>query len=119
MSAGIAAQFVRLNPELVKLRSNHQNLKTGSLIAHFSCKNGNWIYNLVTKNRHYDKPTYHNLRKSLCRMKSHMVTYGIKEINLPQIVCGLDKLEWTRVLKIILSLFANTDIRVNIFLQRR
>ena len=118
MSAGIAAQFVRLYPELEKLRPHYRNLKAGSLIAHFSSQNGNWIYNLVTKKRHYDKPTYYNLRKSFCRMKSHMLMYGIKEINLPQIGCGLDKLEWARVFIIILCLFANTDIRVNIFLQK-
>ena len=118
MSAGIATQFVRLYPELEKLRTNYQNLKARSLIAHFSSQNGNWIYNLEAKNKHYDKPTYYNLRKSLCRMKSHMLTYGIKEINLPQIGCGLDKLEWARVFNINLCLFANTDIRVNIFLQK-
>ena len=118
MSAGIATQFVRLYPQLEELRPNYRNLKAGSLIAYFSSQNGNWIYNLVTKNKHYDKPTYYNLRKSLCRMKSHMVTYGIQEINLPQIGCGLDKLEWARVFSIILCLFANTDIRVNIFLQK-
>ena len=88
MSAGIATQFVRLYPELEKLRPNYQNLKAESLIAHFSSQNGNWIYNLVTKNKHSDKPTYYNLRKSLCRMKSYMLTYGIKEINLPQL--GVD-----------------------------
>ena len=118
MSAGIATQFVRLYPELEKLRPHYRNLKAGFLIAHFSSPNGNWIYNLVTKKRHYDKPTYNNLRKSLCRMKSHMLTYGIKEINLPQIGSGLDKLEWAPVFNINLCLFANTDIRVNIFLQK-
>ena len=51
-------------------------------------------------------------------MKSHMLTYGISQINLPQIGCGRDKLEWTRVLNITLCLFANTDVRVNIFLQK-
>ena len=102
MSAGIATQLVRLYPELEKLRPHYRNLKAGSLIAHFSSQNGNWIYNLVTKNRHYDKPTYYNLRKSLCRMKTHTLMYGIKEINLPQIGCGLDKLEWARVFNIIL-----------------
>ena len=49
MSAGIATQFVRLYPELAKLGLNYRNLKAGSLIAHFSSQNGNWIYNLVTK----------------------------------------------------------------------
>ena len=106
--------FLRLNPELAKLGPNYRNLKAGSLIAHLSSQS----YNLVTKNKHYDKPTYYNLRKSLCRMKSHMLTHGIKEINLPQIGCGLDILEWARVFNIILCLFANTDIRVNIFLQK-
>ena len=57
MSAGIATQFVRLNSELEELRPNYQNLKAGSLIAHFSSQNGIWIYNLVTKTRYYDKPT--------------------------------------------------------------
>ena len=50
MSAGIATQFVRLYPELEKLRLHYRNLKEGSLIAHFSSPNGIWIYNLVTKN---------------------------------------------------------------------
>ena len=47
-----------------------------------------------------------------------MLTYGIKDINLPQIGCGLDNLEWARVFNLILCLFANTDTRVNIFLQK-
>ena len=42
----------------------------------------------------------------------------MREIILPQIGCGLDKLEWTRVLNIIFRSFANTDIRFNIFLQK-
>ena len=49
MSAGIATQFVRLYPQLEKLRLHNRNLKEGSLIAHFSSPNGDWIYNLVTK----------------------------------------------------------------------
>ena len=117
MSAGIATQIVRLYPELENLRPNYRNLKAGSLIAHFSGQNGNWISNLVLKNRHYDKPIYYNLPKSLCRMKSHLLTYGIKKINLKQMGCGLDKLEWARVFNIFLCLFANTDFRVNIFMQ--
>ena len=118
MSAGIATQLVLLYPELEKLRPKYRILKAGSLIAHFSSQIANWIYNLVTKNRHYDKPTFCNLRKNLCWMKRHMLTYGIKEISLPKTGCGLDNLESAGVFNIILCLFANTDIRVNIFLQQ-
>ena len=73
---------------------------------------------MVTKIKHYKEPTYYNLRKSFCRMKSRFLTYGIKEINLPQVGCGLDKLEWARVFNTFLCFFTNTDIQVNIFLQK-
>ena len=72
MSAGIATQFVLLYPELEKSHPNYRILKAGSLVAHFSSQNANWIYNLVTKNRHYDKPTFYNLRKSLSDEKSYV-----------------------------------------------
>ena len=51
-------------------------------------------------------------------MKSHMLTHGNKQSILPQIGCGLDKLGWARVFNIILYLFANTEIWVDIFLQK-
>ena len=47
-----------------------------------------------------------------------MLTCGTKEISLPQIACGLDKLEWARDFNIILCLLAITDIQVNNFLQQ-
>ena len=118
MSAGIATQFVRSYPELEKLRPKYRDSKAGSLIAHFSSQNGNWIHNLVTKNKPYIEPTHNNLRKCLRRMKSQLLTYGIKEINLPQIGRRLDKLEWARVFNLILCIFANPDIWVSIFLQQ-
>ena len=49
MSAGIATQFLRLYPEMEKIRPHYRNFKAGSIIAHFSGQNGNWIYNMVTK----------------------------------------------------------------------
>ena len=42
----------------------------------------------------------------------------IRQTNLPQIACGLYEMDRTRVLNIILQLFANTDIRVETFLQK-
>ena len=47
-----------------------------------------------------------------------MLVHNIREIELAQIRCGPGKLEWTRVLNIILRLFADTDFRVNILLPK-
>ena len=118
MSAGIATQFIKLFPELKDVRAMHSNLQPGSLIAHFSKQHNNWIYNLVTKANHRDKPTYANLRKSLCRMKSHMLEKGVREINLPQIGRGLDKLEWKNVLLLLIHVFSGSGIQVNIYLRQ-
>ena len=49
ISAGIATQFVRFYPQMEKISPNYRNLKAGPLIALFSSRNGNWIYNSVTK----------------------------------------------------------------------
>ena len=51
-------------------------------------------------------------------MKSHRLIHGIREINLPQIGSRLDKLEWKRVSNIVLRIFSNFDIQVNIFFQK-
>ena len=73
---------------------------------------------MVTKNKFNDKPTFYNLQRSLCPTESHTLIHNIREVSLPQVGCGLDKLEWTQVLNKNLPMFANTDIRVNIFLQK-
>ena len=115
MAAGIARHFLRLFPNLNDIRQRKMFLPPGSLIAHFSQQRQNWIYNLVTKKHGNDKPTYQSLHKSLCRMKSHMLEHGITENSLPQIGCGLDKLEWTKVLTDIIHIFGHSGIRVELF----
>ena len=47
-----------------------------------------------------------------------MLIHDIREIKLPQNGRGFDKLEKTRVLKTFLGLFANSHIRVKLFLQK-
>ena len=114
MAAGIATHFLRLFPDLKDIRQRNIFLKPGSLTAHFSQQQQKWIYNLVTKQLGNDKPTYQNLHKSLCRMKSHMLEHGITESSLPQTGCGLDKLEWTKVFTDKIHIFGNSGICVNL-----
>ena len=118
MAAGIATHFLRLFPDLNDIRQSKMFFPPGSLIAHFFQQRQNWIYNLVTKQRGNDKPTYQNLHKSLCRMKGHMLENGITEISLPQIGCGLDKLEWTKVLTDRIHIFGHSGICVKLFLTK-
>ena len=116
MSAGIATQFCRIFPKLTKICQTRQNFTPGSLIACFQKKSIIWIYNLVAKRRCNDEPMYSDLIKSLCRMKSDMLQHHITGIRLPQLGCGLDKLDQKHVLLNIFNVFGDTEITVDIFL---
>lgn len=70
------------------------------------------ILNLVTKKNYYDKPTYDSLEKSLIAMKECCEKYNIKKLAMPLIGCGLDRLNWNYVSKIIRKIFENNDIEI-------
>ena len=72
----------------------------------------------MTKQHGNDKPTDQNLHKSLCRKKSHLLEHGITEISLPQIGCGLDELEWKKVLTDIIHIFEHRGICVKLFFRK-
>ena len=47
-----------------------------------------------------------------------MLEHGIMEISLPQIGCGLDKLERTKVLTDIIHIFGHSGVCVKLFLRK-
>ena len=55
------------------------------------------VYHLITKVRYFHKPTYNALRLSLKAMKNHAESKKVLRISMPQIGCGLDKLDWRKV----------------------
>lgn len=75
------------------------------------------VFNLVTKQFYYNKPTYKSLRRALEHMKGKCDIEGIKKIAMPKIGCGLDKLEWEKVSIIIKDVFKDTDIEILVCYQ--
>ena len=70
------------------------------------------VFNLVTKDRYWQKPTLDSLRKSVEMMKACALKMGVKNIAMPKIGCGLDKLDWEDVTVMIQDVFSDTDIRI-------
>ena len=73
-----------------------------------------FVYNLVTKEKYNHKPSYDTLRSSLEAMRAHAAAHGVKEIAMPKIGCGLDKLEWSKVSSVIQEVFAHTFIQIRV-----
>lgn len=78
----------------------------------FNCILEDKVFNLVTKERYFHKPTYASLYGALNLMKSMSIKNGITKIAMPVIGCGLDRLQWSKVSDIIKEIFDDTDIEI-------
>ena len=116
MSKGIAKLFREKfisNGNRMKELENMQ-IGIGSVGA-LKLTNAKFVYNLVTKAKYSDFPTYESLRKSLLAMKVHALEHEIEAIAMPKIGCGLDKLEWNAVRTLIKNVFLDTNIKITVY----
>lgn len=74
-----------------------------------------FIYYLITKKGVYDTPSYASLRSSLCAMRDHCVCHSVRRLAMPRIGCGLDNLQWSRVLEEIQDVFKATDVAITVY----
>ena len=72
------------------------------------------VFNLVTKKYYYGKPTYETISKCIKDMAYLCRKLDIKYLGLPKIGCGLDKLQWEKVRKIIKEEFKDLDIEIEV-----
>jgi len=72
----------------------------------------NKVYNLITKEKYWHKPTYESIKMSLNNMKLHAEQNEIKHIVMPKIGSGLDRLSWPKVREIIKETFEDTNIEI-------
>lgn len=70
------------------------------------------VFNLITKERYFEKPTYETMLGALSEMKVLCWLEKIHKIAMPIIGCGLDGLEWDKVSKIIKYVFQKEDVEI-------
>lgn len=70
------------------------------------------VFNLVTKEKYWHKPTYQTLREALVDMCKHIERYDIKYVAMPMIGAGLDRLEWSKVSDLIQDVFKDIDVEI-------
>ena len=73
-----------------------------------------YIYNLVTKEKHSDKPDMQTLATTLQNMQAHATMHGVS-IAIPRVGCGLDQMNWQDVVKLLRIIFANSDIQTVVY----
>lgn len=70
------------------------------------------VFNLVTKEKCYQKPTYESLAEALQEMKTWIKVYHVTKLAIPKLGCGLDKLEFSKVKEMIEAIFGDTDLEI-------
>lgn len=70
------------------------------------------VFNLVTKERCFHKPTYESLAAALTTMRRQIESFDIQKLAMPRIASGLDRLEWTQVLDVIEETLGDLDIEI-------
>ena len=117
LGAGIAVQF----DKKYDCRNRLFELFSGSRVPYWDklqdrfkgmCVFTDPVYNLITKRNYWDKPTLITIKNALSWMKEDCEIRGIKKIAMPMIGCGLDKLKWNDVSKIIKEVFEDTDVEI-------
>ena len=110
MAAGVAEIFTEKYPENTSF-CRQCKAPVGTAI-HFIVNNGTDVYNLVTKRYFKGKPTYTSLSHSLLDLKCKMEENEHTHLAIPRIGCGLDRLQWDLVQRIIWEIFKETEVEL-------
>lgn len=114
LGAGIAVQMNKHYDMKDRLRTMYPNYmkEWNKKRKSYDCIYLQGVLNLVTKTRCFEKPTYDSLRGALTEAQKVCAAYKIKKLAMPKIGCGLDRLEWDLVRRIIKDVFYDTDIEI-------
>lgn len=101
MSKGTAPLFLKHFPKLETLKSPSVHLKTGRVYL------VDTVFNLVTRDRHYNTPTMVNLTKCLIYLAAHCAEIGVKELYFHKLDRRLEASVWK-------SIFKDADINLTL-----
>lgn len=117
MGKGIAVKFNEYFNMKARLKSEYPFFwdKNGYCLI----SDGTKVFNLVTKEKYWYKPTYETIRQALIAMREQARLYKVDKIAMPLIGCGLDKLRWEKVRTIIEEVFATENVEILVCLNER
>lgn len=108
MGAGIAVDFQR------KFGLRGAIMNASKDLTSPTCVLANRVFNLITKKTSHGKPTYASVRVALRKMRQIIENKNIKEVAMPRIGCGLDRLVWPKVKEIIQEVFEGCDVNITV-----
>lgn len=115
MGAGISKTFNSKFPKMApycKRVIKENNLWYPCVIPYFD--ENIEVYNLVTKNKYWNKPTIDSLRATVRELAYMCNRNNTKYLAIPKIGCELDRLNWKSIKEIIEEEFEGIDIVIEV-----
>lgn len=112
LGAGVAKQIDEAFNMRAMLKAMWSNEETKGLWTVPACLPCGTVFNLVTKERYFHKPTLDSLRTALEEMAEYVRIMEVKKIAMPRIGCGLDRLSWNDVEPMIQEVFKDLDVEI-------
>lgn len=110
LGAGIAVEFDKrydMRNRLLKLAEEKPET------LNEKCIEVENVFNLITKAKCWQKPSYKSLEETLIEMRDKISkNKNIKRLVMPKIGCGLDRLSWDKVEPMIQETFKDLDIEI-------
>lgn len=113
MSRGFALQIRRKFGQIQQL---HQQNKSINEIAILHIE-GRFIFNLITKMYHWQKPTYQTLFRCLQELKTVCEEKQITKLACPRLGSGLDGLNWETIRNMLRYIFRKSSINIIVYTQ--
>lgn len=70
------------------------------------------VFNLITKQAFNNKPKYETMDSVLSTLSKACNKLDVKKIAMTRLGCGIDGLDWNKVLNLIIKNFQNYDIEI-------
>lgn len=125
MGAGIAKEFTKRGAKrsLKEVFGNYKWQGVGACLPIVDSCGHRGVFNLVTKERYYYKPTYNTLAEALQDLVDlsdvpvllPALREGEIKLAMPKIGCGLDRLEWPKVEHIIKDILDEERFKVFVY----
>ncbi|KAI5728612.1 hypothetical protein M8J77_018611 [Diaphorina citri] len=116
MPTGLPAQFRNEFRRLDTLLD--QNCKVGDVaILSLAATPPRHIFYLITKKLSPSRPTLKALRSCLAQVRKECERLGVRNLALPQLGAGQDRLDWREVRPVLDLVFERSDIHVLVYMQ--
>lgn len=114
MGKGIVVEFNKRFDMKRKLQHNYPNYIDEYISKKLGgdCILEGRVFNLITKERYFHKPTMNTMGLALQKMREICEEKEITKIAMPTIGAGLDRLNWEAVAALIRDTFKDTEIEI-------